>query len=260
MGVFNADKESKMKRFLSTVLIYFFGFHSIAAIAETIRFGVIDFYPPFAFSTNTGYIHGFDIDVAKAVCQQLNTTCSFTPMSLQNLFISVNQGKVDAIIGAISITPQRQRDFSFTQPYYKSTMSFVTLSAKQLDVTNLQGKKIGVEKASIFYVYMTQHYGKRLTVIAYNTNQEMITALSEHKVDAVLLDSPAANFWVKYSTGLFKVIGAPVQLTFDQGYGIGVKKGNEVLRNSINNALTGVIKDGTLKKLQNTYFGINGPS
>src|SRR5262245_12768693 len=85
---------------------------SVVATAEqNIRFGVIYFYPPFVFSSKSGYIHGFDIDVASAVCQQLKVQCTFTPMSLSDLFTSLNQGRVDAIMGAISITPERQVQF-----------------------------------------------------------------------------------------------------------------------------------------------------
>lgn len=222
---------------------------------SAIRFGVVYFYPPFVFSHKSGYIHGFDIDLAQAICQKLNAQCSFTPMSLEDLFVSLNQNKVDAIMGAISITPDRETGFSFTQPYYKSTMSFLTLNELNIDPNNLQNLRIGVEKASVFLQYLKQKYGNSpLRIITYKTNEEMVTALSQRQVDVILIDTPAADYWVKYSAGLFKLVGSPQALSFDKGYGIAVRKDNQGLLNSLNSALSAVSQDGTLAKIKQTYF------
>jgi arginine transport system substrate-binding protein len=243
-----------MKKIFLTLLCGILCCCSSLSFGQTIRFGLIDFYPPFAFSTKSGYIHGYDVDVAKTICARLNAQCTFTPMPLESLFNSVNQGKVDAIIGAISITNQRKTLLDFSQPYFKSMMSYMTLTSANIDLQNLKGKRIGVVKSSVFCSYLAQKYGNELKVLTFLTNQELVTALSEHKVDLVLLDTPAASYWVNYSTGLFKLIGSPEKLADDQGYGIAVKKGNHVLLNSLNNALTSMIKDGTLSKFKQVYF------
>lgn len=244
-----------MKKIVSALLVVLFSLMtSISVMAQTLHFGIIYFYPPFAFTSKSGYLNGFDVDLAKAVCQQLHTQCSFTPMPLQALFTSVAQGKVDAIIGALSISPHRQQYYDTTQPYYKSTMSYVALGRANINIDNLNGKRVGVEKGSIFKEYIVQKYGDSIKVVSFATNEELVTALSEKKVDIIALDTPAANYWVGYSTGLFSLVGSPVTLPDDHGYGIIVKKGNDQLLNNINNALTTLKTNGTLTTLQGSYF------
>jgi ABC-type amino acid transport substrate-binding protein len=221
--------------------------------ATPIRFGVTYFYPPFVFSTNSGYIHGFDIDVAKAICQQLQTQCTFKAVPFAELINDLNQNKFDAIMGAISITPQRQTRIDFTKSYFKNTMSLVTLVQSSVDPDNLQGKKIGVQKNSTFSAYLAKKYGNSVQVVDFNNNEEVMNGLSNKVVDLVSIDTPTANYWVGYSTGLFKTIGKPVFLEFDEGYGIGVKKGNTALANSLNSALDTIMQNGTFEQIKQKY-------
>jgi ABC-type amino acid transport substrate-binding protein len=227
-----------------------------------IRFGVTYFYQHFVFSSESVYIHGLDIDIARAVCQRLNAQCTFTPMSLNDAFNNLRQNKVDAIMGAISITPERKAAFELSIPYLKDKMSYIVLSTSQLDLQHLLGKRVGVVKSSTFYHYLTNKYSGKVKVITYDTNEQLATALSSRQIDAMLIDTPAAYFWVGYSTGLFKTIGTPEYLPSDQGYGIVVKKGNVSLINSINHALNDIMKNGTYNKIKqaySVYFSVKPP-
>lgn len=249
-----------MKRSLQILFTFIFTFLSFTSWAITkIRFGVIYFYPPFVFSSKSGYIHGFDIDIAKAICQQLNAQCTFTPLPLSPLFQQLTADKVDAIMGAISITAQRQKQFDFTKSYFKSTMIYVTLTANNINPDNLQGRKVGVVKDSTFFSYLTAKYGNSITLKSFVTNEALFNALSNHLVDIVLIDSPAAHYWVNYSTGLFKTVGTPAYLPFGQGYGIAVKKGNTELLKALNSGLSVIMNNGALEKLRESYFNKEKP-
>jgi len=244
-----------MKRSLLILFVLALTFLSFTSWAITkIRFGVISFYPPFVFSSKSGYIHGFDIEVANAICQQLKTQCVFIPLSLSSLFQQLTDNQVDAIMGAISITAQRQKQFDFTQPYFKSSMVYVTLSSNNIDSNNLRGKKIGAVKDSTFFSYLTTKYGSSIILKSFVTNEALFNALSNHLVDIVLIDSPAAQYWVDYSAGLFRTIGTPTYLPFDQGYGITVRQGSPELLKELNTSLTALGNSNILKKLINTYF------
>lgn len=227
-------------------------FQTFAALK--IRFGVTYFYPPFVFSSNSGYIHGFDIDLAKAVCQQLKAECSFTPAPFAELLPGLQQNRFDAIMGALSITPERKTYVYFTRPYLKSPMSYVALANSNIDPNNLIGKRVGVQKDSTFYSYLLNKYSTSIKLVPFDTNEEVINALSNKQVDIVCMDTPAADYWVRFSSGLFNLVGTPIFLPFDEGYGIGVKKGNVALTNSLNNALNTLIQNGTVDKLKQAYF------
>lgn len=241
-----------MKKILSLLLVTLM-WSSLVSAQVAIRFGIIDFYPPFAFSTKTGYLHGFDVDVAKSICEQLNAQCTFTAMPLMQLFASLNNKQVDAIIGAISITPERLSVFTFTHPYLKSTMSFLILADSQTQPDNILGKKVGVVKGSIFHDYLAKKYGSNIKLMDYNTNEALMMALSNKDIDLVLIDTPAAKYWVNYSMGLFKTLGQPAFLSSDQGYGIGLKKDNPLV-NSLNSALAAMNKKGKIEQLKHAHF------
>lgn len=235
-------------------------FFSILGNAQPkIRFGIIDFYPPFAFSAQSGYIHGYDYEVAKTICQKLNYECTFTPMPLAQLFTSLKENSVDAIIGAISITPERQALFDFTAPYFNNTFSYVTLYGINLDPHNLQGQRVGVIKDSTFADYLINKFRNTIALRAYTTTQDLVTALSNKEVDIIVLDTPTANYWVRYSTYLFQIRGNAVSLPSDHGYGIAVSKGNLGLLNDLNRGLNIIKQDGTLVKISQVYFSRNVP-
>ncbi|MBA2654732.1 MAG: amino acid ABC transporter substrate-binding protein [Gammaproteobacteria bacterium] len=227
---------------------------TVTSHANPIRFGVIDFYPPFVFSSKSQPTYGFDIEVAKALCQQLKTECTFTSMPLNQLFSSLAANQIDAIMGAISLTPERKLAYAFTRPYLRSTMDYVTLTNTNLNVDNLQGKRVGVVKDSTFYNYLRNKYEGAIQLVTYGTNQEVVTALSNNEVDIILLDSPAANYWIKYSAGVLKSVGTPTFLPFDEGYAILLKKDNTALTGALNQALNTIIQNGTFAKIKSSYF------
>lgn len=243
-----------MKKLAILLACSLMGYSFIVEAANRIRFGVNYFYPPFVFSSKSGYIHGFDVDVAKAVCKQLNAECTFTAMSLSDLFASLDNNKSDAIMGAISVTPARKQHYDFTRPYLKSTMSYVSLRNANVDLNHLEGKRVGAVKDSTFQTYLNAKYGHNIKLITFDTNEALANALSNKLIEIILLDSPAATYWVNYSTGLFKIVGTPTYLSFDEGYGIVVKKGNVQLQNALNNALTTIIQNGTFDKIKQSYF------
>lgn len=92
-----------------------------ASAAEKINFGVSATYPPFESIGANNEIVGFDIDLAKALCKQMQAECTFTNHAFDSLIPSLKFRKYDAVISGMDITPERSKQVSFTTPYYENS-------------------------------------------------------------------------------------------------------------------------------------------
>ncbi|CAN5459504.1 arginine ABC transporter substrate-binding protein [soil metagenome] len=218
-------------------------------------------YPPFeTYDPSSTSIVGYDIDIANALCQQMLIKCKFIHVSFNEIFKGLNQGKYDAIISAVSITPARQKLYDFTAPYYIATGSFVALTSSNLDLTapKLANSHIGVLGGTAFEAYLKAKYNNLLNIHPYQHIEEALADLSSQKINIVLGDTPVITNWIaNQNPGEYKIIGvaAPDKNIFGTGVGIVVRKNNKELLNALNNALATIKKNGNYNKITQEYFG-----
>lgn len=216
-------------------------------------------YPPFESLAPSGQMQGFDVDIIKALCNKMQTQCTFTNQSFDSLIPSLQLGKFDVIFGAINITDERAKQVDFTNPYYMNSVSMVAMKDKNLamDPTNLKGKTIGVQGGTTLSQYLQDTYGNKIKVNTYASEESAFLDLTSGRVDAVMGDTPLIDAWLKKNSDKYTVVGQPVtsEKYFGKGYGIAVKKGNADLLNKLNAALAAIKADGTYNKIVKQYFG-----
>ncbi len=230
----------------------------IAAPNKTLHFGTEATYPPFEYTDEAGVIKGFDIEIAKALCKQMNAECTFSNQSFNSLIPSLQLGKFDALIAALGITPERQKEISFTNSYYQPSASFVGPIAKHYSTTNLVGKVIGVQQGSTFEKYLKEKYAKEVTVKSYASIQDAFLDLVSERIDLVLADTTIAQIWLKQvNNKKFAIIDQSIidHEYFGTGYGIAVRKDNTELLTAFNKALTEIKKNGEYDKILKDYMG-----
>ncbi len=244
---------------LSIFLFLCFFFPIALATPEKIHFATEATYPPFEYMDNHGNIIGFDIDIANAICEELKAQCSFSNEPWNSLIPGLKIGKFDALIASISITPEREKQVSFSNPYFYDTASFIAPSSKRLNISKqgLKGKTIGVQGGTAMEYYLHGFYENTVNVKMYASIIEAFLDMKSGRLDAVLADTPIAQSWVKqpYAAG-FIVVGKPIKdpKYFGQGVGIAVHKNNTELLSSINKALTEIKANGSYDKIVNKYF------
>lgn len=108
-----------MKKLVLAALLTSFAFG--AAAAEKISFGVSATYPPFESMDANNQIVGFDIDLAHALCKQMQAECTFTNHAFDSLIPALKFKKYDAVISGMDITPERSKQVAFTDPYYANS-------------------------------------------------------------------------------------------------------------------------------------------
>lgn len=230
---------------------------ALAADEKVIKFATEATYPPFEFTDATGEIKGFDIDIAKAMCAEMKATCTFSNQSFDSLIPSLMIGKFDALIAALGVTPERQKQVDFSHSYYEPSASFVAALDKHYTITQINGKTVGVQKGSTFQSYLQDKYENRITVKTYASAQEAFLDLRAGRVDVVLVDTPIANAWLKENNKQYAVVEKPIidHQYFGTGYGIAVRKDNVDLLHAFNLALGKIKANGTYHKIVAKYFG-----
>lgn len=218
-------------------------------------------YLPYVYIDTAGHVEGFDADIVRALCKQMNATCLISNQPWDSLIPSLKLGKFDALFGGITITTARQKEVAFTHPYYTNTVSFIGCKNAHFNLSkeSLQGKVIGVQGGTTFDIYLQEKYGKGVTIQRYQSEQEALMDLAAGRIDAVVGDTPVIKQWLKQSNGRmeYMLIGNPINdpFYFGEGDGIAVKKGNHALEDALNKALTAIKVNGTYSHIVKQYFG-----
>lgn len=249
-----------MKKILPLLMLFFtLSSQSLAELPKTIRFATEATYPPFEYVDNAGQIKGFDIDIAKLLCQEMKVQCTFTNQSFNSLIPSLNLGKFDALIASIGITTERQKQVSFTQSYYEPSASFVAPLSSHFKLTDIAGKTIGVQEGTTFVQYLKAKYPNTVTIKTYASIQDAFLDLVSGRINTVLTDTPIAKTWLKQDNNnqRYGIVGQPIvdHVYFGTGYGIAVRKDDSELLAALNKALDAIKANGSYKALVQQYFG-----
>ncbi len=228
---------------------------------QTIKFAMEATYPPFESVSAEGNLVGFDIDIANSICHKMNAVCIFINSPWESLIPGLKLGKFDAIISALMITPEREKQVAFSQSYYVSTASFVAAKTQSFAPlpAGLAGKRVGVQGGTAMENYMRGYYkNSAITVKTYASISDAFLDLKSGRIDAVLADTSIAKNWLaKLAKPDYEIVGPPISDTtyFGQGLGIAVNKKNTALLEEINQSLTAIKADGTYQRLVTKYFG-----
>lgn len=97
---------------------------------KQIRFGIEGAYPPFSWTEPSGELKGFDVDIANALCKEMEARCKIVAQDWDGIIPSLLARKYDAIIAAMSITEERKKKIDFTEKYALIPNKFVAKKAR----------------------------------------------------------------------------------------------------------------------------------
>lgn len=236
------------KLFLASAI----AFSTISVSAqETITFAMEPSYAPFETTNEKGEVIGFDVDIAKALCEELKATCQFKTQSFDSLIAGLKFKNFDAIISGMDITEARQKQVSFTKPYLENSVSFVAVKGKFTPET---AKNVGVQNGTTFQQYLTKN-AKQYNLRPYATLQSAVLDLKNGRIDMVFGDTPVLAEWLKTEKEL-DFVGDKVvdKAFFGNGYGIAVNKSNTALLEKLNGALDAIKTNGKYEQIYNTWM------
>ncbi|EFR6820610.1 transporter substrate-binding domain-containing protein [Salmonella enterica] len=220
-----------------------------SVLAEKIRFSTSATNPPFEFINKNNQLAGIDIDLAKALCIQMQAECTFTNQVFDSLIPALKFRKYDAVISSLDITAERSKQVTFSDPYYENSASVIAKKSSYRTLADFNGKRIGVENGSTHQKYLQGKYPEIKTV-AYDSYLNAFTDLKNGRTEGVFGDTTAVNEYLKTNPRLYMVtkkITDPVY--FGTGLGIAVNHENPELIYKINKALQAIRSDGTYNEI-----------
>ena len=231
-----------------------------AADEDVLRIGTEGAYPPFNWIDDEGNLKGFDVDIAKALCEEMNRECEFVVQDWDGIIPGLLAKKYDAIVASMSITEERAKKVDFTDKYYQTPARFVAPKGSDIEITEegLDGKTIGVQRATIHENFVRDNFGDVADVKAYATQDEANLDLIAGRLDAILADSIALQESLLESDAGedFEFVGPGFTdpKWFGEGVGIAVRPGEDALRKDFNEAIAAIRQGGTYQKINDKYF------
>ncbi|MEL6775056.1 MAG: lysine/arginine/ornithine ABC transporter substrate-binding protein [Pseudomonadota bacterium] len=244
-----------MKRTLAAILCI----AATPALAADVDICVEGAYPPFSETTPAGDVIGFDIDIANALCTEMGKSCEMVPTEWDGIIPALLEGKCDAIIASMSITEERKQVIDFSEKYYQTPARFVGAVDAGLDSTAeaLAGKTVGVQRGTIHQQFMEGEFAD-VELKLYGTQDEAYLDLTAGRVDAIIADSIAMD------DGFLKTEAGEGYAFFGEAYsipkyhgngaGIGVRQGEEELRDAFSAAIEAIRESGEYQTIQSKYF------
>jgi polar amino acid transport system substrate-binding protein len=228
-----------------------------------IRFLTENDYPPFNYAGPDGNPAGFNVDLARMICEELQIACTMQMRRFDTLIASLAENRGDAVIASIAITAQTRTQADFTDPYYRTPARFVSRRDLALDDARpelLEGKKVAVVSGSAHEAYLKGLFTE-LELRPYPTSEAARAALVKGEVDLLFGDGITLAFWLNGtdSNNCCAFRGGPFvdSRYFGEGVGIAVRRGNEPLRQGFNWALFRLWERGRFGDLWLRYFPIS---
>ncbi len=222
-------------------------------------------YPPYGYKDESGEYTGFDLELAQEVCDRNGWTLVKQPIDWDSKDMELNSGTIDCIWNGFTMTG-REDDYTFSVPYVDNSIVFVVMNDSDIKTKeDLAGKVVVTQADSSALTALTSEedndenlalaasFADLQQVADYNT---AFMNLESGAVDAIAVDIGVAQYQLASRGDTFRKLDEPLST---EQYGIGFKKGNEELRDQVQNTLFEMYKDGTFDEIASKYADYNLP-
>jgi polar amino acid transport system substrate-binding protein len=213
-------------------------------------------FPPYGYMDDNGSYVGFDLDLAKEVCERNNWTFKAQPIDWDAKDAELDSGSIDCIWNGFTING-RENDYTWSEPYIDNKQVVVVKSDAGIDsLDDLSGKNVETQKDSSALAALqgdnktlADTFANLVEVADYNT---AFMDLQSGACDAVAIDIGVAQYQVtsQDNPDEFKILDDSIS---SEQYGVGFKKGNDDLKDQVQKTLDEMFKDGTVEKIAQNY-------
>lgn len=212
-------------------------------------------YPPFEFR-EAGELTGLDIDLIKEIGERLELEVSdenIVDTSFDTIFTQLAGARFDVVVAASTITPEREEEVNFSDPYYNSQQSLTVESGSDIATVDdlAEGDVVGVQNGTTGKAYAEDNVPDGVEIRSFKQGPDGYTALEAGQVDAVINDEPTALAEIEGRGG--ETLELVETLDTGEAYGIAVDPNNEALLEAVNETLAEIIEDGTYQEIYDAY-------
>lgn len=229
---------------------------------NAIRFVTTDDFPPFNFLDSTGRLTGFNVDLARAVCEELSVPCTIQARPWDDLADSVVEGRADAAIAGIAVNGETRKTLAFSDVYLRVPARFIARrDGPELQITaaGLRRHSVGVVASTAHEAYFRQFFPDARAV-TFESPEKALAALKAGEVDLFFGDGLQLSFWLQGEAAADCCIfaGGPYLESrfFGLGFAVAIAPQAKELRHALNTALETVYSKGTYAELYLRYFPV----
>jgi polar amino acid transport system substrate-binding protein len=194
---------------------------------------------------------GFDIELLDAMAKDQDATLNVTDSDFDTIFASVNAGKCDVVASAVTITPEREKNSLFSDPYFDADQSLLIPADSDVKtLADLKGETIGVQAGTTGETYAKENTPEGATIKSFPDAAALFAAINAGQIAAILQDLPV-NSDRATKDDTVKVVDT---IPTGEKYGFVVAKDNTELQKQLNEALSTAKEDGTYDELYAKYF------
>lgn len=206
-------------------------------------------FPPYEFFENDTIV-GIDAEIAALIAKKLGMKLEIQNMNFDSLIAAVQSGKADICMAGMTVREDRKLAVDFSTTYATGKQVIIVKDESAIaSPGDLMGKKIGVQQSTTGDIYCSLDYGKD-AVIRFNKGADAVLALTQDKVDAVVIDNEPAKVFVSMNEGL-KILETEYII---EDYAVAVNKDKPGLLDGINAALAEFTESGELKAIIDKYI------
>ena len=219
-------------------------------------------FPPYGYKDDSGNYVGFDLDLAKEVCERNNWTFKAQPIDWDAKDAELDSGSIDCIWNGFTING-RENDYTWSEPYIDNKQVVVVKSDSGINsLKDLAGKTVETQKDSSALAALqgdnktlADTFATLTEVADYNT---AFMDLESGACQAVAVDIGVGQYQIssKDNPDAYKILTDPIS---SEQYGIGFKKGNDALKDKVQETLNEMFEDGTVVKIAQNYSDAGVP-
>jgi polar amino acid transport system substrate-binding protein len=213
-------------------------------------------FPPYGYVGDNGEFTGFDLDLAKLVCEKENWTFQPEAIAWDSKDALLNSGQITCIWNGFTIEG-REDDYTFTNAYMENRQVIVVAADSPIaKFADLKDKNVVTQADSAALELLSDGgdqadlgstFAKLDTIGEYNTAFMM---LEQGTYDAIAIDEPVAFFNIAGKEDKFRILDERLN---SEHYGVGFAKGNEALAAEVEATLQELAADGTVAATAEKY-------
>jgi len=235
----------------------------VAGDGKTLTVATDATFAPMEYMNASNDFEGFDVSLMKAIAKDMGAQIQFKNVEWDALVagVSTNAGQFDMAASSMTITPERQKNILFSNPYFVSVQALAVPKGSSIkSVDDLKkGNKVAVQLGTTGHDWAKANLiSKGIVVKPYTGGQDCFTAMRAGEVNAVIIDSPVAGNYTKQAAYNAISLGA-IQGADKENYGFAFPKGSTKLADAVNKSLKNVIADGTYAKLYKQFVDDKNP-